>query len=71
LLGSGNLKLNALDYLHVAGLKTIIWVELTKEQRYYYKAIMENRISELLKGSQSSNMPNLRNIVSYLWMFEV
>ncbi|KAH7443566.1 hypothetical protein KP509_02G040400 [Ceratopteris richardii] len=46
--------------------ETIIWVELTKEQRYYYKAILENRISDLLKGSRSNNIPNLRNVAMEL-----
>ncbi|KAH7441097.1 hypothetical protein KP509_03G025400 [Ceratopteris richardii] len=46
--------------------ETIIWVELTKDQRNYYKAIYENRISDLLKGSQSSNIPNLRNVAMEL-----
>ncbi|KAI5074233.1 hypothetical protein GOP47_0010194 [Adiantum capillus-veneris] len=46
--------------------ETIIWVELTKEQRCYYRAILENRISDLLKGSQSNNIPNLRNVAMEL-----
>lgn len=46
--------------------ETIIWVELTKEQRCYYRAILKNRISDLLKGSQSSNIPNLRNVAMEL-----
>ena len=43
--------------------QTIVWVELTKDQRFYYRAIYENRMSDLLKGSQNSNIPNLRNVV--------
>ncbi|KAJ7562204.1 hypothetical protein O6H91_03G058800 [Diphasiastrum complanatum] len=46
--------------------ETIIWVELTKEQRAYYRAIYENRISDLLKGSKSNNLPNLRNMAMEL-----
>lgn len=46
--------------------ETIIWVELTKDQRSYYRAIYENRISDLLKGSQNSNIPNLRNVAMEL-----
>lgn len=46
--------------------ETIIWVELTQDQRSYYRAILENRISDLLKGSQASNVPNLRNIAMEL-----
>ena len=45
--------------------QTIVWVELTKDQRFYYRAIYENRISDLLKGSQNSNIPNLRNVVCF------
>ncbi|MCO5572462.1 hypothetical protein L7F22_026217 [Adiantum nelumboides] len=46
--------------------ETIVWVELTKDQRSYYKAIYENRIADLLKGSQNSNLPNLRNVAMEL-----
>lgn len=46
--------------------ETIIWVELTKDQRSYYRGIYENRISDLLKGSQNSNIPNLRNVAMEL-----
>eukprot|EP00250_Pteridium_aquilinum_P001778 c11994_g1_i1 orf=341-5044(-) len=46
--------------------ETIIWVELTKDQHSYYRAIYENRITDLLKGSQNSNIPNLRNVAMEL-----
>ncbi|MCO5547372.1 hypothetical protein L7F22_000821 [Adiantum nelumboides] len=46
--------------------ETIIWVELTKEQRCYYRAILENRILDLMKGSQPKNVPNLRNVAMEL-----
>ncbi|XP_024535858.1 chromodomain-helicase-DNA-binding protein 8 [Selaginella moellendorffii] len=46
--------------------ETIIWVELTKDQRAYYRALYENRISDLIKGTQPSNMPNLRNMAMEL-----
>jgi chromodomain-helicase-DNA-binding protein 7 len=44
--------------------ETIVWVELTIEQRAFYRAIYENNISKLLKGSTANNMQNLRNVVS-------
>lgn len=45
--------------------QTIVWVELTKEQRAFYRAIYENNISTLLKGSIATNMPSLRNVVRH------
>ncbi|XP_073395338.1 uncharacterized protein [Physcomitrium patens] len=45
---------------------TIVWVELTKEQRAFYRAIYENNISTLLKGSIATNMPSLRNVAMEL-----
>ncbi|KAG0573929.1 hypothetical protein KC19_VG222200 [Ceratodon purpureus] len=45
---------------------TIVWVELTKEQRTFYRAIYENNIATLLKGSTANNMPNLRNVAMEL-----
>jgi hypothetical protein len=44
--------------------QTIVWVELTKDQRAYYKGIYENNIASLLKGNAGGNLPNLRNVVS-------
>lgn len=41
----------------------IIWVQLTQDQRMYYKAIYEQKIAILLKGASHKNMPNLRNLV--------
>ena len=45
------------------GGQVIIWVQLTRDQRMYYKAIYEQKISFLLKGASYKNMPNLRNMV--------
>ncbi len=42
--------------------EVIIWVELTREQRAYYKAIYSREIGTLLAGASSKNMPNLRNL---------
>ncbi|KAG0567323.1 hypothetical protein KC19_7G126300 [Ceratodon purpureus] len=49
-----------------AAEQTIVWVELTKEQRTFYRAIYENNIATLLKGSTANNMPNLRNVAMEL-----
>ncbi|XP_073385552.1 uncharacterized protein [Physcomitrium patens] len=46
--------------------ETIVWVELTKDQRLFYKAILENNVASLLKGSSTSNLPNLRNVAMEL-----
>lgn len=46
--------------------ETIVWVELTKDQRAFYKAIFENNVASLLKGSSSGNLPNLRNVAMEL-----
>ena len=45
------------------GGQVIIWVQLTQDQRMYYKAIYEQKIAVLLKGASHKNMPNLRNLV--------
>lgn len=44
----------------------IIWVQLTREQRAYYKAIFENQISALLGGTSAKNVPALRNVAMEL-----
>lgn len=46
-------------------------MELTKDQRVYYKAIYENAVPQLLKGSQAANMSNLRNVVSGIYLHEL
>ncbi|KAL3700060.1 hypothetical protein R1sor_018082 [Riccia sorocarpa] len=46
--------------------ETIVWVELTREQRNYYRAVYENNVGVLLKGSTSSNIPSLRNVAMEL-----
>jgi chromodomain-helicase-DNA-binding protein 7 len=42
----------------------IVWVELTKEQKKYYRAIYENRIDVLMAGNK--NLPNMRNVAMEL-----
>jgi len=44
----------------------IIWVQLTVEQRAYYKAIFEGHIGTLMAGAASKNLPNLRNLAMEL-----
>lgn len=44
----------------------VIWVELTKEQRAYYKAIFANQIGTLLGGGSTENTPLLRNVAMEL-----
>jgi SNF2 family DNA or RNA helicase len=44
----------------------IIWVQLTQEQRAYYKAIFENQIGVLLSGASTKNVPALRNVAMEL-----
>ncbi|KAL4423047.1 hypothetical protein ABPG77_002081 [Micractinium sp. CCAP 211/92] len=46
--------------------EVIIWVELTPEQRAYYRAIYENEIGTLLAGASSKNLPNMRNLAMEL-----
>lgn len=46
-------------------VQTIVWVELTREQRIYYRAVYENNVGTLLKGSTSSNVSSLRNVVLF------
>ena len=40
----------------------VVWVELTPEQRNYYRAIYEKQVHVLLEGSKSKNVPQLRNL---------
>eukprot|EP00892_Ulva_mutabilis_P002486 jgi/Ulvmu1/12238/UM086_0029.1 len=46
--------------------EVIIWVELTRFQRSYYKALFENQIKSLLAHSKNSELPNLRNLAMEL-----
>lgn len=46
--------------------EVIIWVELTAEQRAYYKAIYERQIGTLMAGSAPKNLPNMRNLAMEL-----
>ena len=40
----------------------VVWVELTPQQRAYYRALYENQIHVLLEGSKVKNVPQLRNL---------
>ena len=40
----------------------VVWVELTPEQRNYYRAIYEKQVHVLLEGAKSKNVPQLRNL---------
>jgi superfamily II DNA or RNA helicase len=46
--------------------ETIIFVELTRKQKEYYRAILERNFSFLKKGAKASNAPSLLNIVMEL-----
>lgn len=46
--------------------EVIIWVELTRFQRSYYKALFENQITSLLSHSKKAELPNLRNLAMEL-----
>jgi len=46
--------------------EVIIWVELTAEQRVYYKAIYEGQIATLMAGAAPKNLPNMRNLAMEL-----
>jgi SNF2 family DNA or RNA helicase len=40
----------------------VVWVELTPEQRNYYRMIYEKQVHVLMEGSKSKNVPQLRNL---------
>lgn len=44
----------------------IIWVQLTPEQKLYYRAIFENQIGALLGGASYKNMKALKNVAMEL-----
>ena len=46
--------------------EVVIWVELTAQQRAYYKAIYGRQIGTLLAGGQRKNLPGLRNLAMEL-----
>jgi len=46
--------------------EVVIWVELTAQQRAYYKAIYGRQIGTLLSGGQRKNLPGLRNLAMEL-----
>ena len=40
----------------------VVWVEMTAQQRGYYRALYENQIHVLLEGSKVKSVPQLRNL---------
>ncbi|KAG1680184.1 hypothetical protein FOA52_000297 [Chlamydomonas sp. UWO 241] len=46
--------------------EVIVWVQLTAEQRAYYKALYENQIGALLGGVANKNLPQMRNLAMEL-----
>jgi chromodomain-helicase-DNA-binding protein 7 len=40
----------------------VVWVELTPEQRNYYRAIYEKQVHVLLEGAKAKHVPQLRNL---------
>ncbi|CEF98466.1 Helicase, C-terminal [Ostreococcus tauri] len=42
--------------------EVVVWVELTPQQRGYYRALYENQIHVLLEGSKVKSVPQLRNL---------
>ena len=40
----------------------VVWVELTPEQRTYYRMIYEKQVHVLMEGNKSKNVPQLRNL---------
>lgn len=46
--------------------EVVIWVELTAEQRRYYRALYSQQIGALLGGGSSKNLPGMRNLAMEL-----
>ena len=46
--------------------EVVVWVEMTADQRAYYKALHEAKIHVLLAGTSRKNMPNSRNLLMEL-----
>lgn len=46
--------------------EVVIWVELTAQQRAYYRALFANQIGTLLTGVSTKNLPGLRNMAMEL-----
>ncbi len=42
--------------------EVVVWVELTAQQRAYYRALYENQIHVLLEGQKVKSVPQLRNL---------
>eukprot|EP00878_Enallax_costatus_P046663 GHUV01056913.1.p1 GENE.GHUV01056913.1~~GHUV01056913.1.p1 ORF type:complete len:503 (+),score=214.95 GHUV01056913.1:285-1793(+) len=46
--------------------EVVIWVELTQEQKRYYKALYAQQIGSLLQGVAKNNLPGMRNLAMEL-----
>ncbi len=46
--------------------EVIVWVQMTPEQRQYYRALYGKQIGALLGGGSSKSMPQLRNLAMEL-----
>ncbi|WIA09219.1 hypothetical protein OEZ85_008629 [Tetradesmus obliquus] len=46
--------------------EVVIWVELTQEQRRYYRALYAKQIGSLLQGVAAKNLPGMRNLAMEL-----
>ncbi|KAK9815748.1 hypothetical protein WJX72_008847 [[Myrmecia] bisecta] len=46
--------------------EVIVWVELTQQQRAYYRALYSKQIASLLGGASAKNLPNMRNLAMEL-----
>ena len=50
------------DVETIPAKEEIVWVELTPEQRNYYRAIYEKQVHVLLEGAKAKHVPQLRNL---------
>jgi SNF2 family DNA or RNA helicase len=46
--------------------EVVVWVEMTADQRSYYKALHESKMHVLLASHSRKNMPNSRNLLMEL-----
>ena len=46
--------------------EVVMWVEMTPEQRVYYRAIYEKQAHVLLAGNKSKALPQMRNLAMEL-----
>ena len=46
--------------------EVVMWVELTAEQRVYYRALYEKQAHVLLAGAKNKALPQMRNLAMEL-----